>query len=233
MIRLAVPGMIMIEAEYLAFEILTLASSRFGPEALAAQSILATLASVTYQLPFSLSIASSTRIANLIGANLVSAAITSSQAVCFFPSLLLHHSTAPGTVLLTFFQAVALSVLLGLLNSTILWTLRYVLVGLFTDDEEVARLATGVMGILAIMQLSDAVSTGAHGLLRGIGQQHIGGYANLVGHYVFSLPFGLGTAFGLGWGLQGLWIGVASGVAGYVVSLSYVGSVFFSSFFHC
>ena len=83
MIRLAVPGMIMIEAEYLAFEILTLASSRFGPEALAAQSILATLASVTYQLPFSLSIASSTRIANLIGANLVSAAITSSQAVCF------------------------------------------------------------------------------------------------------------------------------------------------------
>lgn len=148
-----------------------------------------------------------------------------------FPELPLHHSTAAGPVLLTFFQAVALSVLLGLLNSTILWTLRYVLVGLFTDDEEVARLAAGVMGILAIMQLSDAVSTGAHGLLRGIGQQHIGGYANLVGHYVFSLPFGLGTAFGLGWGLQGLWIGVASGVAGYVVSLSRSSTVFFPFLF--
>ena len=85
MIRLAVPGMIMIEAEYLAFEILTLASSRFGPEALAAQSILATIASVTYQLPFALSIAASTRIANLIGAGLVDAAVTSTQVVGSFP----------------------------------------------------------------------------------------------------------------------------------------------------
>lgn len=93
MIRLAVPGMIMIEAEYLAFEVLTLASSRFGPEVLAAQSILATLASVTYQLPFALSIAASTRIANLIGAGLVPAAVTSTQVVCAFFS----HPQPPST----------------------------------------------------------------------------------------------------------------------------------------
>lgn len=84
MVRLAVPGMIMIEAEYLAFEVLTLASSRLGASALAAQSILATIDTITYQLPFALSIAASTRIANLIGANLVDAAVTSSQAVCPF-----------------------------------------------------------------------------------------------------------------------------------------------------
>ena len=88
MIRLAIPGMIMIEAEYLAFEVLTLVSSRFGPEALAAQSILATLGSVTYQLPFALSIAASTRIANLIGAGLVPAAVTSTQVVCASSPLL-------------------------------------------------------------------------------------------------------------------------------------------------
>ena len=89
MIRLAIPGMIMIEAEYLAFEVLTLASSRFGPEALAAQSILATLGSVAYQLPFALSIAASTRIANLIGAGLVQAAVTSTQVVCAFSTHIL------------------------------------------------------------------------------------------------------------------------------------------------
>lgn len=97
MIRLAIPGMIMIEAEYLAFEILTLASSRFGPEALAAQSILATLASVAYQLPFALSIAASTRIANLIGAGLVPAAVTSTQVVCAFSLPLLSASPPPPT----------------------------------------------------------------------------------------------------------------------------------------
>lgn len=72
----------MVEAEYLAFQVLALASSRFGTEALAVQSILATLAPVSYQLPFALSIAASTRIANLICAGLVPAAVTSTQVVC-------------------------------------------------------------------------------------------------------------------------------------------------------
>ncbi len=52
MIRLALPGMIMIEAEYFAFEILTLASSQFGTSELAAQSILVTITATMYQIPF-------------------------------------------------------------------------------------------------------------------------------------------------------------------------------------
>lgn len=94
------------------------------------------------------------------------------------------------------------------------WTLRHVLVGLFTEDEEVARLATGVMAVIAFLQWCDALSSEAHGLLRGIGQQHVGGYANLAGYYLFAMPLSLGTAFGLGWGLNGLWAGVAVGSAG-------------------
>ena len=41
MVRLALPGLVMIEAEVLAFEILTLAASYFGTTHLAAQSVLA------------------------------------------------------------------------------------------------------------------------------------------------------------------------------------------------
>lgn len=48
MIRLALPGWVMVEAEFGAFEILTLASSYFGEKSLASQSVLASLASVTY-----------------------------------------------------------------------------------------------------------------------------------------------------------------------------------------
>lgn len=87
MIRLALPGMIMVEAEWLAFEIMTLLSSRFGAEYLAAQSVVATLASITYQIPFPVSIAASTRIANLIGAGLVDAARTAAKVVCPHQSL--------------------------------------------------------------------------------------------------------------------------------------------------
>jgi multidrug resistance protein, MATE family len=84
MIRLALPGMIMVEAEYLAFEILTLVCSQFGSEYLAAQSVVVTLTSITYQIPFPVSIAASIRIANLIGAGLVDAAKTTAKVVCTF-----------------------------------------------------------------------------------------------------------------------------------------------------
>lgn len=82
MIRLALPGMIMVEAEWLAFEIMTLLSSRFGSEYLAAQSVLVTLTSLTYQIPFPMSIAASTRVANLMGAGLVDAAKITAKVVC-------------------------------------------------------------------------------------------------------------------------------------------------------
>lgn len=81
MVRLALPGMIMVEAEWLAFEIMTLLASRFGTDYLAAQSIVTTLASITFQIPFPVSIASSTRIANLIGAGLVGSAKTTAKVV--------------------------------------------------------------------------------------------------------------------------------------------------------
>jgi MATE family multidrug resistance protein len=68
MIGLAIPGMVMVEAEYLAFEVMIIASSRFGADYLAAQSILAALATISFQIPFSMSIAASTRVATLIGA---------------------------------------------------------------------------------------------------------------------------------------------------------------------
>lgn len=81
MIRLAVPGMIMVEAEWLCFEIMTFLSSRFGTEYLAAQSVVSTLAAISYQIPFPMSIAASTRIANLVGAGLVGSAQTTAKVV--------------------------------------------------------------------------------------------------------------------------------------------------------
>jgi len=82
MINLALPGLVMVEAEFLAFEILTLASSYLGTTELAAQSILITIISLTFQIPFSISVAVSTRVANLIGATLSEAAKTTAKVVC-------------------------------------------------------------------------------------------------------------------------------------------------------
>ncbi|KAK8118906.1 MATE transporter [Apiospora kogelbergensis] len=188
MIKLALPGMIMVLAEWFAFEILTLASSQFGTSYLAAQSCLMTLTSTTFQIPFPLSIAASTRIANLIGAKLVDAAKISAK-VAFFGALMV-----------------------ALFNVTLLSSLRYKLPLLFTSDQEVIGLVAGIMPLVAVMQLFDGMAAMAHGLLRGIGRQHFGGYANLLSYYLVALPISFGLAFGLDWRLEGLWIGVTIGL---------------------
>ncbi|EER38549.1 multidrug and toxin extrusion protein 2 [Histoplasma capsulatum var. duboisii H88] len=185
MIRLALPGFLMVEAEVLAFEILTLAASYFGTTALAAQSVLSTISGISFQIPFPLSIAISTRIANLIGASLSDSARTSAKV------------------------GMVGAVIIGLLNVTFLSSLRNYIPNLFTSDEEVARLVAQILPVCASFQLVDALAANCNGILRGLGLQSFGGYVQLFCYYVVAMPISMGTSFGLGWSLWGLWTGVA------------------------
>ncbi|EHY53170.1 hypothetical protein HRR83_005985 [Exophiala dermatitidis] len=185
MVKLALPGVVMIEAEVLAFEVLTFAASYFGTTILAAQSVLATLTSLTFQIPFPLSIAGSTRVANLIGATLAEAAKVSTRV--------------------TFTAAT----IVGILNVTLLSTLKDFIPRLFTSDPEVVRVVSNILPLCAAFQLFDALAANCNGILRGLGRQEVGGYVQLFCYYVVAMPISFGTAFGLGWGLWGLWTGVA------------------------
>ncbi|KAI0406188.1 MATE efflux family protein [Xylaria palmicola] len=189
MIRLAIPGMIMVVAEWLAFEILTLLSSQFGTSYLAAQSILVTVTATMFMIPFPVSIAASTRIANLIGAKLVKAARTSAK-VAFF-----------------------IGCIIALFNLTVLSALRFQLPYLFTDDEEVIEIVAKVLPLCAVMQIFDVLAAIAHGLLRGIGKQSFGGYVNLAAYYVVAVPISIVAAFVFDWKLIGLWLGTTVGLA--------------------
>lgn len=185
MIQLSIPGVLMIEAEVLAFELLTLAASRFGTTTLAAQSVLATLLLIEFQIPFSLSIATSTRIGTHIGAGLTHAARKS-----------LH-------------VALGMAVLLGLVNMTLFVLLRGDIPLLFTSDADVIQMISAVLPLFAGFQLFDALATTCNGILRGLGRQEIGGYVQLFCYYSVGLPLSYGLAFGLQWSLSGLWSGVA------------------------
>lgn len=185
MVRLALPGFLMVEAEVLAFEIITLAASYFGTTVLAAQAVLSTISSIFFNIPFPLSIATSTRIANLIGASLSDAARTSAKV------------------------GMVGAVIVGLLNITVLVTLRDFIPALFTSDEEVARMVSQIIPLCASFQVFDAIAANCNGILRGLGRQSFGGYVQLFCYYAVAMPISMGTAFGLGWGLWGLWAGVA------------------------
>lgn len=185
MVKLALPGVIMVEAEMIAFEVLTFGASFFGTTELAAQSVLATLTSITYQIPFPLSIAGSTRVANLIGATLSDAARVSTRV----------------TFTAAFF--------VGILNVTLLSALKDYIPHLFTSDQKVVEIVSSILPLCAAFQLFDALAANCNGILRGLGRQEFGGYVQLFCYYVIAMPISFGTAFGLGWGLWGLWTGVA------------------------
>ncbi|RLV89631.1 Protein LTV1 [Spathaspora sp. JA1] len=74
MLSLAIPGVIMVIAEFLAFEVLTILAARFGTESLAAQSIASNVASLAFQLPFAIAVVLSTNIGNYVGSKNVLAA---------------------------------------------------------------------------------------------------------------------------------------------------------------
>lgn len=185
MIRLALPGLVMVLAEYLAFEILTFGASWISTTHLAAQSVCSTVLILLYNIPFPVSVASSTRIANLIGAGLPGAAKISAKA------------------------ALVISAGIGIFNALILSMCRAYIPKLFTQDQAVIDIVAMLMPLLASFQLFDALATSCNGILRGIGRQEVGGYVSLAAYYGIAMPISFGTGFGLGWGLLGLWAGPA------------------------
>ncbi|OGM49219.1 putative MATE efflux family protein subfamily [Aspergillus bombycis] len=160
-------------------------SSYLGTTPLAAQSVLSTIASITFQIPFPLSISGSTRVANLIGATLVGPAKISAKVTMGY------------------------AVIVGMLNMLLLSSLRSYIPRLFTPEEEVIELVAQVLPLCAAFQLFDALAANCNGILRGIGRQEIGGYVQLFCYYAVAMPISFGTTFGMGWGLLGLWSGVA------------------------
>lgn len=162
MIRLAVPGYMMVISEFLAFEILTLASSRLSTTALAAQSVLGSLSVITFQIPFPISIAASTRLANLIGAGLPAA-----SKVCINVTL-------------------AMACCAGAFNMVMLTTLRNQIPKIFTNDPAVTDLIVHIIPLFATFQLFDALVANCSGVLRGMGRQKIGGWVNVICYYGVS-----------------------------------------------
>jgi len=115
--------------------------------------------------------------------------------------------------LTSFKQALVAGCLVGLFNLTLLSSLRFKLPYLFTKDEEVAEIVSNVLPICAVLQIFDALAAISHGLLRGIGRQHIGSFTNLGSYYLIALPISFACGWCLGWKLHGLWFGIAIGLA--------------------
>lgn len=188
MLKLAGPGIVMILAEWLAFEVISILAARFGTEALAAQSVITTICVTFYQVPFAISVAGSTRVAWFIGSSSKDAAITSTKAV------------------------IIISLLFTTLNVATICLFRYQISSYFSNDLSVIELSSRVLIVGALYQIPDCMAAVLGGVLRGQGKQYIGGYLNLFSYYILAIPFSCLLGFYWHFGLIGLWSGLIIGV---------------------
>lgn len=183
-LKLGIPGIVMICAEWWAFEIMGLAASYLGELPLAAHAVIITTSNLFYMVPLGLSIASSNRMGNLLG------------------------DQAPNRARLCGYCGVLLALGFAMSNSFVLVVFRDFWADLFTSDHDVAQLARTLLPLAALNQIFDGLSGVSGGLLRGQGRQRIGAIVNLFAYYGISIPIGLYLAFIADWGVHGLWWGL-------------------------
>lgn len=201
--KLALPGLVMVEAEYLSFELLTVMSTYFGVEAIAAQTVITNLSSLVYQIPFAIGCVVSTRVANHIGMSMPINAQTSVKA------------------------AYQISAFVGVANMSLIAIFNKPLSKMFTNNNEVINSVHKISYILAFNQLFDSLMAFGAAILRGQGKQRSGGFWNIICYYFIALPISSWLAFGsLKLKLAGLWFG--SGVSIFLLAVIFAWKIYHS-----
>lgn len=143
LLKLGTPIGLSYLIEVTSFAFMALFIARLGTETLAAHQIVANLGTVLYMLPLSLSIATSTLVAQSIGADQ--------------PSL----AKEIGYSSLVFTTGLCVSVGIGI------WFLRYLLLDLYSPPESVKTVALPLFLFIAFYQIFDALQVTAAFILRG------------------------------------------------------------------
>jgi len=187
-VRLGVPAAGQTLLEVGVFAAASALAGRIAPAAVAAHNIVLNIVGFIFMVPFGFASAAAVRVGNGIGRGDR------------------HAARAAGWV--------AILLALGVMTaSAILFaSVPAWLVGLFSADAAVISIGVGLLLVAAVFQLFDGVQAVATGALRGLGDTRTPLLVNFVGHWMIGLPLAYALCFWYGWGAQGLWMGLASGL---------------------
>lgn len=187
LVRMGWPLGIQLATEGWAFAVAGLMVGWLGAVPLAAHGLVLNLASLSFMVPLGISTAAATRVGNRLGAD--EPWVTAARA------------------------AMLLGAGVMLVSAGLFATFPAALAGLYTDDAEVLAAAARLLPIAAAFQLFDGLQVVAFGVLRGAGDTRVPSLANVLGYWFGGLPLGAWLAFGAGWGVEGMWTGLAVGLA--------------------
>ncbi|MBK7106549.1 MAG: MATE family efflux transporter [Ignavibacteriae bacterium] len=182
------PSGIMYAFEVGAFAFAAIIIGWLGSVALAAHQIALNLASISYMVVLGISSAATIRVGNYLGRK-----------------DLLNVKRAG-------FSAIFLGMcFMGLAGITFI-LFNNLLPAFYINDENVIKVASSLIIIAALFQLSDGIQAVGMGALKGLADVKIPMIITLVAYWLIALPAGYFFAFILNYDIIGIWIGLSIGL---------------------
>ena len=183
------------------FACIPLFIAHLGAVAVAGHQIAASVTTLLFMMPLSLSIAISIRIGNLFGQQ--------------------HYLQLKNAVKTSYILAAIIAFLLA----SVTFFARDIISQLYSDNPEVLALASSIMVLACIYQLPDALQVSANGILRGLKYTAPIGYITFVSYWLigFALGFVLARTDLIvpAMGPHGFWIGIIVGLSAAAIMLMF------------
>ncbi len=189
-LKLGIPGGFQFFFEIAAFSFAVVMVGWLGEAQLAAHEVAINLASTTYMMATGIAAAGSIRVGAALGRN--------DQNGIF------RAGTTAFGVVAVFMTICCLVFMLA----------NHHLVSLYVqDDQEVVKIAAGLVMIAGIFQLSDGIQVVGLGTLRGIADVNVPTLITLFAYWVLALPLSYLLAFYFDMNVTGVWIGLLIGLS--------------------
>ncbi|MBS0383385.1 MAG: MATE family efflux transporter [Proteobacteria bacterium] len=192
---IGVPMAVTLLMEAGLFVISALLISRFGTVAIDGHQIAINVASVTFMLPLGLALAVTVRVGNAAGRGNASA---------------VRWAGNVGVALTLATQAVSASLMLAI---------PHAIAHVYSNDPRVIALAAQLLILAGVFQFSDGIQVVSNGALRGLKDTRMPMLITAFAYWAVGMPIGAWLAFGAGWGVHGMWVGMIAGLTAAAVLL--------------
>ncbi|PHS14442.1 MAG: MATE family efflux transporter [Kangiella sp.] len=186
---LGFPLAITLGFEITMFAAVSLMIAKYPTEIMAAHQIALNLSSLTFMIPLGLSQAITARVSYLRGKNKIEA-------------MRLAGNTG-----------ILLSISIMSAAAIMFMSIPTVLISIYTQDLELLKLAGELLFFAAIFQFSDGLQVACAGCLRGLQDTKIPLFITAIAYWLVGFPTGYYLAEHQGYGVNGYWIGLITGLS--------------------
>ena len=167
-----------------------------GTKPLAAHQIAINLASISFMMVLGISAAGGIRVGNAVGEKNI------------------HETRKAG------FTALLLGAGIMATSGITFIILRNYLPSLYIEDKGVISIASSLLIIAALFQISDGIQGVGIGILRGLMDVKVPTLITFTAYWIIGLPVAYFFGFILHFGVQGVWIGLLTGLTASAVMLT-------------